>query len=158
MDDKGYSFKTQEKLKDCCQKNRINLDLVEYRQTVDHDQILEMINYCSLGDYDHSVALALEVRRFRSNPLMFNSRSHEFLKYFLRTNFISVQKYLECDKSNELRVFRGSLDAILQHARGIYDDNQGIFAIDEYMKTQCERYKEESIGILEEMKTLKKQL
>ena len=63
MDDKGYSFKTQEKLKDCCQKNRINLDLVEYRQTVDHDQILEMINYCSLGDYDHSVALALEVRR-----------------------------------------------------------------------------------------------
>ena len=63
MDDKGYSFQTQEKLKDYCQKNRINLDLVEYRQTVDHDRILEMINYCSLGDYDHSVALALEVRR-----------------------------------------------------------------------------------------------
>ena len=41
MDEKGYSFQTQEKLKDYCQKNRINLDLVEYRQTVDHDQILE---------------------------------------------------------------------------------------------------------------------
>ena len=80
---------------------------------------------------------------------MFNSRSHEFLKYFLRTYFISVRKYLECDKSNELRVFRGSLDAILQHARGIYNNNQGIF-----MKTQCEMYKEESIGILEEMKTV----
>ena len=158
MDDKGFSFITQEKLKDYCKKNLINLNLCEYEHTLTHDKILEIINYCSLGDYDDSVAMVSEVYRFRRNSLMFLyvdiHRSQEFLKYFLRTYFISVRKYLECDKSNELRVFRGSLDAILQHARGIYDDNQGIFAIDEYMKTQCEMYKEESIGILEEIKTV----
>ena len=158
MDGKGFSFITQEKLKDYCKKNSIILNLLVYELTLNHDKILEIINYCSLGDYDDSVALVLEVFRFRSNTLMGLSRNQEFLKYFLRTYFISVRKYLECDKRNDLRVFRGSLDEIRQHVRGIYDDNQGIYAIDEYMKTQIERYKEESIGILEEFNTLKKQL
>ena len=158
MNDKGFSFITQEKLKDYCKKNSIILNLLVYELTLNHDKILEIINYCSLGDYDDSVALVLEVFRFRSNTLMGLSRNQEFLKYFLRTYFISVRKYLECDKRNDLRVFRGSLDEIRQHVRGIYDDNQGIYAIDEYMKTQIERYKEESIGILEEFNTLKKQL
>ena len=158
MNDEGFSFITQEKLKDYCKKNSIILSLMVYELTLNHDKILEIINYCSLGDYDDSVALVLEVFRFRSNTLMGLSRNQEFLKYFLRTYFISVRKYLECDKRNDLRVFRGSLDEIRQHVRGIYDDNQGIYAIDEYMKTQIERYKEESIGILEEFNTLKKQL
>ena len=157
MDDKGCSFITQEKLKDYCKKNLINLNLCEYEHTLTHDKILEIINYCSLGDYDDCVALVLEVFRFRNNTLMSFSQSQQFLKYFLRTYFIYVRIYMESDKSNDLQVLRGSLDAILQHVRGVYHI-QGIIAIDEYMKTQCERLKGGSTGILEQFKTLQKQL
>jgi len=109
MDDKGYSFTTQDKLKDYCKKNWINLGLTVYDPTINHDKILEIINYCSLGDYDDSVALVLEVFRFRSNTLMLNIQSQQFLKYFLMTYFISVRKYMESDKSNDLRVFRAEV-------------------------------------------------
>ena len=158
MDDKGYSFTTQDKLKEFCKKNLITLGLTNYDPTINHDDILEIINYCSLGDDDDCVALVLEVFRFRNNTLMSFSQSQQFLKYFLMTYFISVRKYMESDKSNDLRVFRGSLDAILQHVRGVYQIQGLLIAIYEYMKTQCERYEEESTRILEEFKTLKKHL
>ena len=157
MDDKGYSITTQDKLKEFCKKNSITLGLTNYDPTINHDDILEIINYCSLGDYDDCVALVLEVFRFRNNTLMSFSQSQQFLKYFLRTYFIYVRIYMESDKSNDLQVLRGSLDAILQHVRGVYHI-QGIIAIDEYMKTQCERLKGGSTGILEQFKTLQKQL
>merc|ERR1711973_196409 len=44
MDDKGFSFITQKKLKDYCKKSLINLNLCEYEHTLTHDKILEIIN------------------------------------------------------------------------------------------------------------------
>ena len=59
---------------------------------------------------------------------------------------------MECDKSNGLQVFRGSLDRIRTHVRNVY--YQDSEAIDQYMWTLCERYREDSIAILEEFNTL----
>ena len=114
MDDEGYSFATQDKLKEFCKKNSITLGLTNYDPTINHDDILEIFNYCSLGDYDDCVALVLEVFRFRSNTLMLNIQSQQFLKYFLMTYFISVRKYMESDKSNDLQVLRGGSTGILE--------------------------------------------
>ena len=92
MDEIGYSFITQEKLKDYCKKNLINLNLWVYDHTLTQDKILEIINYCSLGDYDDSLELVEEVFRFRSNTLMFYSRSQEFLEVFFEDLLHSCAK------------------------------------------------------------------
>ena len=163
MDANGYSFQTQEKLKAYCKKNRINLDLeesifteAEHGKSVDHDRVLEVINYCSLGDYGDSVAFVLEFHRFLNDRRMSYGRRKEFLKYFLRTHLISLRKYLECDKHHEVQVFRGALDRIRHHIEVVYDPD--LNAIDEYMKIACKRYKEDSNALIEEFNTLKKQL
>ena len=52
----GFSFSTQDKLKKYCKKEGIfDLSLIitddSENIVVDHTNVLEMINYCTLGDY-----------------------------------------------------------------------------------------------------------
>ena len=52
--ERGFSFITQDKLKEFCRKNNINFELWSYdpELQVHHTRILEIINYCSMGDYE----------------------------------------------------------------------------------------------------------
>ena len=58
--DGGYSFSTQDKLKLYCTENE-NIDLTLYEETekinVDHINVLEMINYCFMGNYQKSIII-----------------------------------------------------------------------------------------------------
>ena len=69
-----------------------------------------------------------------------------FLKYFWRTYFISVRCNLECGRSYNLTRLSELLDAIYVHIQGL----QGQLAISEYLKTQCDRFKADSLLLMGE--------
>jgi len=158
MGEIGYSFRTQERLKDYCKNRTIHLEMLWFNGihlfTIGHTSVLKMINYCSLGDYENAVEMVMQVYRFHRQALVQPSRRREFLTYYLRAYFFTVRCNLECGTSHDLTNFSGKLDEIRGVIRGI-QLVQGFLEVDQYMKTQCDRFKEIGSVIFEEFKTLK---
>ena len=52
--ERGFSFITQDKLKEYCKKNHINFELWNYdpELQVHHTRLLEIINYCAMGEFE----------------------------------------------------------------------------------------------------------
>jgi len=146
--ERGFSFRTQDKLKEFCRKNNINFELWNYdpELQVHHTRILEIINYCSMGDYEVALSLVEKVRLLHVDWRISQRWYAKFLKYFWRTYFITVRCNLECGRSYNLTILNDLLDGIYLHIQGL----PGQPAISEYMKAQCNRFEGDSLVLLEE--------
>ena len=153
MGEKGYNFQTQEKLKSFCKENRINLELDSegFLPLIEHDRTLEIINYCSLGDYEKAVSLVMIVSGFLEDRRIEYLPKVEFLFYFLRTYFIIERGNLEFGGSdNKMPFINNFLENMHVQIRGLQDSEE----IEEFMNTQCGRFKTVSLAIAEVFKLL----
>ena len=153
MGEKGYNFQTQEKLKSFCKENRINLELDSegFLPLIEHDRTLEIINYCSLGDYEKAVSLVMIVSGFLEDRRIEYLPKVEFLFYFLRTYFIIERGNLEFGGSdNKIPFINNFLENMHVQIRGLQDNEE----IEEFMNTQSERFENVSLAIAEVFKLL----
>ena len=153
MGEKGYNFQTQEKLKSFCKENRINLELDSegFLPLIEHDRTLEIINYCSLGDYEKAVSLVMIVSGFLEDRRIEYLPKVEFLFYFLRTSFIIERGNLEFGGSDDKMPFINNfLENMHVQIRGLQDNEE----IEEFMNTQSERFENVSLAIAEVFKLL----
>lgn len=157
MEENGYSFRTQEQLKDYCTNSRIDLELYrgiyEPNDTqIDHIRVLEMINYCSLGHYEKAVALVLKVNHFLRDWRISWRISRDFIRYFLRSYLLAVRCNLECDMNINLTAFPGFLDSIQLHNQ----DLQSSELVNEYMKAMRDIFRRDGLASLKLFQQLRR--
>jgi len=90
----GYSFSTQDKLKKYCKDNEnIDLTLIDESENinVDHIKVLEMINFCFLGDYQNTIKIVTIMHDilFTSNYFGERQLAVKVLYYRFRGLFIA---------------------------------------------------------------------